>query len=60
MLLRADWTQRDDAILSYLTSHGRFCIPSNAVYRPGAPHGILLPELLTPRTVLDALRAARG
>ena len=58
--LRADWTQRDDAILSYLTSQGRYGIPFNAVYGPGAPDGIVLPELLTPGAVLDALREARG
>ncbi len=58
--LQADWTQRDDAILSYLTSHGRYGIPFNAVYGPGAPEGILLPELLTPGAVLEALREARG
>ena len=55
--LQADWTQRNDAILSYLTSHGRYSIPFNAVYWPGAPQGIVLPELLTPGAVLDALRA---
>eukprot|EP00752_Nemacystus_decipiens_P018914 g16970.t1 len=56
--LRADWTQRDDTILSYLTSHGRYGIPFNAVYGPGAPEGIVLPEILTPGAVLDALREA--
>lgn len=58
--LRADWTQRDDAILSYLTSQGRYGIPFNAVYGPGAPEGIVLPELLTPGAVLNALQEARG
>jgi suppressor for copper-sensitivity B len=58
--LQADWTQRDDSILSYLTSHGRYGIPFNVVYGPGAPDGIVLPELLTRGAVLDALREARG
>lgn len=58
--LQADWTQRNDSILSYLTSHGRYGIPFNVVYGPGAPDGIVLPELLTPGVVLDALQKARG
>ncbi|WP_299707018.1 protein-disulfide reductase DsbD domain-containing protein [uncultured Tateyamaria sp.] len=58
--LQADWTQRDDSILSYLTSHGRYGIPFNVVYGPGAPEGIVLPELLSPGAVLDALREAQG
>ncbi len=58
--LQADWTQRDDSILSYLTSHGRYGIPFNVVYGPGAPDGVVLPELLTRGAVLDALREAQG
>ncbi len=58
--LQADWTQRDDTILSFLTSHGRYGIPFNVVYGPGAPDGIVLPELLTRGAVLDALRQAQG
>ena len=58
--LRADWTQREDAILSYLASHGRYGIPFNAVYGPGAPEGIIVPDLLTPGAVLDALRETEG
>ncbi|KIC47161.1 hypothetical protein RA28_05595 [Ruegeria sp. ANG-S4] len=58
--LQADWTQRDDSILSYLTSHSRYGIPFNVVYGPGAPAGIVLPELLTRGAVLDALREAQG
>ena len=58
--LQADWTQRDDSILSYLTSHGRYGIPFNVVYGPSAPDGIVLPELLTRGAVLNALREAQG
>lgn len=57
--LQADWTKRDDGILTYLTSHGRYGIPFNVVYGPGAPQGIVLPELLTPDAVLDAIEKAR-
>jgi len=59
--MRADWTRPDVAVSDYLESFGRYGIPFNAVYGPAVPDGIALPELLTPRIVLDALdRAADG
>ncbi|TFL17690.1 protein-disulfide reductase DsbD family protein [Jannaschia formosa] len=57
--LRADWTRADDAITVYLQENGRFGIPFNAVYGPGAPQGIALPEILTAASVTEALEAAR-
>jgi len=47
-------------ILSYLKTHGRFGIPFNIVYGPGAPEGIALPELLSKDVVLEAIAQARG
>lgn len=58
--MRADWTRPDDGIARYLASHGRYGIPFNMVYGPGAPEGIALPELLTEGAVLEALDRARG
>jgi suppressor for copper-sensitivity B len=58
--LRADWTRPDDGIAAYLARFGRYGIPFNAVYGPGAPRGLPLPELLTDAAVLDALRRAAG
>ncbi|MBX6369566.1 MAG: thioredoxin family protein, partial [Rhodospirillales bacterium] len=58
--MRADWTRPDPAIGEYLRSFGRYGIPFNAVYGPGAPQGLALPELLTTEAVLDALRRAGG
>lgn len=55
----ADWTNPDPAISAYLASFGRYGIPMNAVYGPGAPNGILLPELLDSDSVLDALKRAK-
>ena len=57
--MRADWTRPDDRISSYLAEHGRYGIPFNIVYGPGAPDGIPLPELLTEAAVLAALDRAR-
>ncbi len=56
--MRADWTRPSESISDYLTRFGRFGIPFNAVYGPGAPDGLPLPELLTDQIVLRALDAA--
>jgi suppressor for copper-sensitivity B len=58
--MRADWTRPDERIAAYLASFGRYGIPFDAVYGPGAPSGLALPELLSERAVLDSLAAARG
>lgn len=58
--MRADWTRPDAEIAAYLAQFGRFGIPFNVVYGPGAPTGIPLPELLSGEAVLEAMaRAAR-
>ena len=54
----ADWTRPDPAILAYLKANGRYGIPFNAVYGPGAPNGIVLSELLTREAVLEAIEKA--
>ncbi|UFZ03733.1 thioredoxin family protein [Bradyrhizobium ontarionense] len=56
--IKADWTSPNDAIATYLRSFGRYGLPFNVVFGPGAPAGILLPELLTPQIVLDAIDTA--
>ena len=57
--MRADWTNPDSVIASFLHVHGRYGIPFNAVFGPSAPEGIVLPELLTSSAVTDALEKAR-
>ncbi len=54
--MRGDWTLPSDAISSYLAGFGRYGIPFNAVYGPGVPDGLALPELLSQ----DAVEAAFG
>ncbi len=56
--MKGDWTRPDPKITAYLKSFNRFGIPFNAVYGPGAPQGIALPELLTSGLVLDGLAKA--
>lgn len=53
--MRADWTRPSEDISRYLASFGRYGIPFNAVYGPGAPDGIVLSELLSAQAVLQAL-----
>jgi len=56
--MQADWTRPDDGIADYLASFGRYGVPFDAVYGPGAPDGIALPELLTTEDVIDAVNKA--
>jgi len=56
----ADWTRPDPTITAYLQEHGRYGIPFNVVYGPGAPEGVVLPELLTRTSVTAALDRAAG
>ena len=56
VLLRADWTRRDPVIAAALAQHGRNGVPLYLLYRPNQPAPIILPELLTVATVLEALR----
>ncbi|MFB3149885.1 MAG: protein-disulfide reductase DsbD family protein, partial [Alphaproteobacteria bacterium] len=59
--MRADWTRPSDEISAYLASFGRYGIPFNVVYGPGAPSGVVLSELLTTDEVLAAFgRAGAG
>ncbi len=56
--MRADWTRPSPPITAYLQSFGRYGVPLDVVYGPGAPHGIVLPDLLTPGAVMAALAKA--
>ena len=53
--VRADWTTRDPAITALLASFGRSGVPMYALYPGGGEAPRLLPEVLTPGLVLDAL-----
>jgi len=58
--MRADWTRPDERISRFLAEHDRYAIPFNIVYGPGAPEGVLLPELLGTSGVMEALEKAAG
>jgi suppressor for copper-sensitivity B len=56
--VRGDWTKPNEKIAAYLKSFGRYGLPFNVVFGPGAPQGIVLPELLTEEAVLKAFDTA--
>lgn len=56
--LRGDWTNRDPRITNELAAYGRSAVPFNVIWVPGREQPVILPELLTGSTVLDALRNA--
>jgi suppressor for copper-sensitivity B len=56
--IRADWTRPDPRISAYLAEFGRYGIPFNAVYGPGAAGGLALPELLSEDAVIGAFARA--
>ncbi len=56
--MRADWTRPDPVIAAFLERFGRYGIPFNVVFGPGAPDGRPLSELLTRGDVTAALMAA--
>ena len=53
--LVADWTRRDPAITAALHRYGREGVPTYVILHPDAPAPRLLPEILTPALVLEAL-----
>jgi thiol:disulfide interchange protein len=54
-LLKADWTRQDPAITEALAALGRSGVPVYALYAPGQTSPQLLPQVLTPGIVMDAL-----
>lgn len=56
VLLRADWTRRDPLITAELARWERSAVPFNLVYQPGRADPVILPELLTPGIVEEALK----
>jgi thiol:disulfide interchange protein DsbD len=55
--MKADWTRKDAAITAALAAFGRNGVPLYVFYpAKGAP--IILPELLTPAIVINAIDSA--
>ena len=54
-LIRADWTNRNDEITQALAEFNRSGVPLYVLYPGDGSDPVLLPEVLTPQIVLDAL-----
>lgn len=54
--LKADWTNQDPEITRALAQFNRAAVPLNLIYLPGQENPVILPELLTPAIVLEALK----
>jgi thiol:disulfide interchange protein DsbD len=57
--LKADWTNRNAAIAKALADQGRVGVPLYLVYAPGGGAPKVLPQLLTPGMVAQALDEAK-
>jgi thiol:disulfide interchange protein len=55
ILLKADWTNGDKEITEILRQHGRAGVPMYLVYPGGSNEPILLSEIISSQTILDAL-----
>jgi thiol:disulfide interchange protein DsbD len=53
--LRGDWTNKDPEITAELARYHRAAVPFNVLWLPGRAEPVILPELLTPSAVLQAL-----
>ena len=54
--LKGDWTRQDPAITAYLRQYNRDGVPLYVYYPPGGRPPVMLPQILTEGTVLDAIR----
>jgi thiol:disulfide interchange protein DsbD len=59
--LKGDWTSQDERITALLTQFGRSGVPLYVFYPAGADsRPVVLPQLLTPGIVLDAIGTSRN
>lgn len=55
VMVKADWTNRNDEITRALASFGRNGVPLNVIYSKNLEDPMVLPAVLTPGIVLDIL-----
>jgi len=56
VLMKADWTRRNETITRALAEYGRSSVPLYVLYDGKTQNPVFLPEILTPGIVLDALK----
>ncbi len=60
LLMRGDWTERDEEILNFIKSYDRLGIPVNIIYGPNNQKGIILPEILTKQIVINNINKVKN
>jgi len=60
LLMRGDWTEKDEKILNFIKSYGRLGIPVNIIYGPNNRKGIILPEILTKQIVINNINKVKN
>ncbi|WP_457351184.1 protein-disulfide reductase DsbD family protein [Roseateles sp. P5_D6] len=53
--LKGDWTREDPNITAVLKAHGRSGVPLYLYYAPGAAEAQVLPQILTPGLIVEAI-----
>jgi len=56
--LKGDWTREDPQITAVLKAHGRSGVPLYLYYAPGAADAQVLPQILTPGLLVEAISSA--
>ncbi len=56
--LKGDWTRQDPALTAYLRANGAEGVPLYVFYPAGGKPGVILPQILTPSIVLEAIGAS--
>jgi len=56
VMLKGDFTKKDNEILSWLTKYNRAGVPLYLLFLPGVEEPIVFPELLTKQIILEALK----
>jgi len=55
VLVKGDWTQRNEEITRFLARYNRVGVPFYILYSPQHPRGLVLPEVLTKSTFKDLI-----
>jgi len=53
--MQGDWTLPDQEILEFLGENKRYGIPFNIIYGPKNTEGVILPEILTIKSIMSAI-----
>lgn len=58
-LIKADWTNKNESISKFMEEKNKFGIPLNIVYGPSNKGGLILPEILSKDSIINALNLVK-